>query len=251
MRVLVAWLQLGLVLLLRPLAHAAEPSLPGVRSWPLQVSTGGHTGFALMPSEQTGIAFTNQLNTEALLANQNLLNGAGLALGDYDGDGWCDLFLCNLNGSSRLYRNLGGWKFQDVTEAAGLANSNQLARAAAFADVNGDGHLDLMVTYSGKGARLFLNDGAGHFHDAQLKELESNTGSMSLALGDVNGDGWLDLYIANYGENTIRTGMRVTTRRIGGKEQVVGRHRNRLKIIDGHIVEYVEPGALYQNRSEE
>ena len=79
----------------------------------------------------------------------------GVPLGDYDGDGWCDIFLCNLNGSSRLYRNLGNWKFQDVTEEAGLANTNELAKGAVFADVNGDGYLDLLVTYSGKGPSCF------------------------------------------------------------------------------------------------
>ena len=247
MRAQFAWFILGVLLCATPWAPAADSPEAGVKSSPLNVPAGGHPGFVLLPAEKTGVAFTNELRTEALLANQNLLNGAGLALGDYDGDGWCDIFMCNLSGSSRLYRNLGGWKFQDVTEAAGLSNSNLLARGAAFADVNGDGHLDLVVTYSGKGTRVFLNDGAGHFHDAQLKELEANTGTMSLALGDINGDGWLDLYIANYGENTIRSGMRVTTRVVGGKEQVVGRYRNRLKIIAGHLIEYGEPGALYLN----
>ncbi len=200
-----------------------------------------------MPAETTGITFTNELLFEAEAANNNLLNGSGLALGDYDGDGWCDIFLCNLSGSSRLYRNLGNWKFQDVTETAGLANTNALARGAVFADVNGDGLLDLLVTYSGKGSRLFLNDGTGHFQDAQASELVDNTGSMSIALGDVNGDGALDLYVANYGENTIRSGMKVATRIIGGKEVIVGRSRNRLKIIDGRLVEYGEPGAFYLN----
>jgi hypothetical protein len=165
----------------------------GVKCWPLNVPTGGKPGFTLLRPEETGIRFTNELLPEAEAANNNLLNGSGVALGDYDGDGKCDIFLCNLNGSSRLYRNLGNWKFQDVTEEAGLANTNQLARGAVFADVNGGGFLDLLVTYSGKGARLFLNDGKGHFSDAQATELVAATGSMSLSLGDVNGDGSLDL----------------------------------------------------------
>src|ERR1044071_6481840 len=119
---------LCLMALLAPVVSAADPEVSGVKSWPLTVPSGGHPGFVLVPGDQTGIHFTNQLETEAMLANQNLLNGAGLALGDYDGDGWCDIFLCNLNGSSRLFRNLGGWKFEDVTEKVGLSNSNQLAR---------------------------------------------------------------------------------------------------------------------------
>ncbi|MEI6390376.1 MAG: CRTAC1 family protein [Verrucomicrobiota bacterium] len=227
-------------------AMADEP-VPGVNAWPLEVPKGGQPGFTLLSGNQTGILFTNQLLPWPEATNQNLLNGAGLALGDYDGDGWCDIFLCSLNGSSRLYRNLGGWRFQDVTESAGLANSNMLARGAVFADVNGDGALDLLVTCSGQGTRLFLNDGAGHFRDAQATELVDNTGSMSMALGDVNGDGSLDLYVANYGENTIRSGMKISTRIVGGKEQVTGRYRNRLKIIGGKLVEYGEPSVLFLN----
>ncbi|HEY5909776.1 MAG TPA: CRTAC1 family protein [Verrucomicrobiae bacterium] len=226
---------------------AAEEIAPGVKCWPLKVPSGGKPGFTLMESAVTGVAFTNELAFEAEAANNNLLNGSGLALGDSDGDGWCDIFLCSLTGSSRLYRNLGNWKFQDVTEAAGLANTNMLARGAVFADVNGDGHLDLLVTYSGKGAKLFLNDGKGHFRDAQAEALVDTTGSMSMALGDMNGDGSLDLYVANYGENTVRSGMKVATRMVGGKEQIIGRNRNRLKIIDGRLVEYGEPGAFYLN----
>jgi hypothetical protein len=200
-----------------------------------------------MDSELTGIRFTNQLLPEAEAANNNLLNGSGVALGDFDGDGWCDIFLCNFNGSSRLYRNLGNWKFQDVTEDAGLANSNQLARGAVFADVNGDGYLDLLVTYSGKGAKLFLNDGKGHFRDAEAPELAADTGSMTLALGDVNGDGYLDLYIANYGENTYRSGASISTRMVGGKEVVTGRLRHRLDIEGGTLVEHGEPHAFFLN----
>jgi len=234
--------------LLRVAASApAGESGAGAKTWPLEVPKGGQPGFTLMSGSQTGILFTNELLSWPEAANQNLLNGAGLALGDYDNDGWCDVFLCNLNGSSRLYRNLGGWKFQDVTDSGGLANSNLLARGAVFADVNGDGALDLLVTCSGRGTRLFLNDGASHFRDAQATELVENTGSMSMALGDVNGDGSLDLYVVNYGENTIRSGMNISTRIVGGKELVIGRYRNRLKIIDSKLVEYGEPSVLFLN----
>jgi enediyne biosynthesis protein E4 len=220
----------------------------GVRSWPLEVpppSSG--PGFTLMPPSQTGLTFTNELLPGPEAQNHNLLNGSGLALGDFDADGWTDIFLCNLNGRSALFRNLGGWRFADVTAQAGLNLTNQLARGAVFADVDGDGDLDLLVTFSGKGARLYLNDGQGRFTDAQRTELIAETGSTSLALGDIDGDGDLDLYVANYGENTIRSGMRIATRVVSGKEQIVGRHRNRLKIIQGGLVEYGEPDVLYLN----
>src|SRR5689334_8475833 len=69
----------------------------GYRVAPLSILPGGKAGFTSLPGAVTGVLFTNQLLFEAAVANQNLLNGAGLALGDYDNDGWCDLFLCNLN----------------------------------------------------------------------------------------------------------------------------------------------------------
>ena len=83
------------------------------------------------------------------MLNQNLLNGSGVALGDYDGDGLCDIYLCDLGGTNVLYRNLGGWKFQDVTREAGVTCPNQSSTGAVFADINGDGWLDLLVTSMG------------------------------------------------------------------------------------------------------
>lgn len=224
---------------------AAE--LPGVQVRPLTAPPAGKPGFTLLAPEQTGLRFTNVLLPEAEARNHNLLNGSGVALGDYDGDGWCDVFLCGLNGPSALYRNRGGWRFEDVTETAGLARTNALARGAVFADVDGDDDLDLLVSYSGAGVRLFLNEGRGRFQQAPAPELHAETGSMTLALGDVDGDGDLDLYVTNYGENTIRSGLRLSTRLEGGREVVVGRYRHRVRIIAGQLVEYGEPDALYLN----
>ena len=53
------------------------------------------------------------------ITNQLLFGGAGVALGDVDGDGWCDIYFCGQDSPNVLYRNLGGWKFEDITAAAG------------------------------------------------------------------------------------------------------------------------------------
>jgi hypothetical protein len=118
-------------------------------------------GFALLSPALTGVTFTNSLPEQRHLTNQILLNGSGVAAGDVDGDGWCDLFLCGLNSQSRLYRNRGDWKFQDVTEGSGVNCANLDATGAAFADIDGDGDLDLVVNSVGGGTHIFVNDGHG------------------------------------------------------------------------------------------
>src|SRR5467141_3603498 len=131
------------------------------------------------------------------------MSGAGVALGDIDGDGWVDIYFCGLDSPNALYRNLGHWKFQDITASAGVACSNQASTGAVFADVDGDGDLDLLVNSLGGGTRLFLNDGKGHFTESTNSGLTRRFGSTSLALADVDGNGTLDLYVANYATSKI------------------------------------------------
>jgi hypothetical protein len=162
----------------------------GVRLAPLTVPQGGRAGFSHVLPAATGIVFTNLLADARSATNRNLLSGAGVAAGDIDGDGWCDLYLCGLDGDNALYRNLGGWKFADITAKAGVACPGQDSTGAAFADFDGDGDLDLIVTGLGHGVRLFVNDGRGGFQETTSNAgLGSRTGSMSCAIADVDGDG--------------------------------------------------------------
>src|SRR5207244_5511484 len=125
---------------------------------------------------------------------QSRLNGAGVAAGDVDGDVWCDLYFTRLDGNNALYRNLGDWKFEDITAKAGVACPDQYSTGAVFADVDGDGDLDLLVNSIGGGTRLFLNDGSGRFTESKNSGLDRTLGSTSIALADFDGDGDLDLY---------------------------------------------------------
>src|SRR3954451_11377573 len=101
---------------------------------PLKVDSSGKPGFTLLSPAITGITFTNRLAQERHLTNQILLNGSGVAAGDVDGDGRCDLYFCGLDGPNKLYRNLGKWKFQDITETAGVACADLDATGAVLAD---------------------------------------------------------------------------------------------------------------------
>jgi hypothetical protein len=120
----------------------------------------GKAGFTLMNPKGTGIRFTNELQGDALLTNIVAHSGAGVALGDVDGDGWQDIYLCTLQGPNRLYRNLGNWHFEEMALGE-AACEGQLSTGATFADVDGDGDLDLLVNGIVAGTRLFQNDGKG------------------------------------------------------------------------------------------
>src|ERR1043166_2586446 len=223
---------------------------PGYRSAAVSPAAPGKTGFTLLNSAQTGIAFSNYLSIEAASKNHNLLQGAGVAAADFDGDGLCDLYFCSVEGRNTLYRNLGDFRFEDVTEKAGVACPGMFSTGCAFADVNGDGAPDLFVA-ANNGVRFFLNEGNGHFRNATAEwGLNTNAlGSTSVALADLNGDGTLDLFVANYGEVTkLRSGGGLSTSRDqSGRPIVVGRDARRWKIIDGKIVESGEPSAVYLN----
>src|ERR1041384_8576730 len=128
----------------------------GFKSTALSVLDKGKNGFTRMPPEATGILFANLLADESVAKNRILENGSGVALGDVDGDGLCDIYFCRLEGPNVLYRNLGNWRFEDITAAAGVACDNQFSTGALLADVDGDGDLDLLVNSIGGGTRLFL-----------------------------------------------------------------------------------------------
>lgn len=209
---------------------------------------GGKTGFSLLPPDATGVNFTNTLDPLVGGANRVLFNGSGAGVGDYNNDGLPDIYFCSLNGSNRLYRNLGGLRFEDVTAQSGIVCSNQHCRGAVFADINGDGWLDLLVATTGNGVACFLNDKRGSFSDVTATAgTASKYGSVTLALADVDNNGTLDLYVANNRTDDIRDRGEVDLRMVNGKLSVPPSLTNRLIVINGRVMEYGEPDAMYLN----
>jgi hypothetical protein len=250
-----------LVLVLVCSAGAAEwhPG-QGFRWTPLAIPESGKTGFALMPPASTGVSFTNYLSPDGGQTNMVLWNGSGVAAGDVDGDGMCDLYFCNLEGPNALFRNLGGWRFTNITAAAGVACVAQRSTGAVIADVDGDGHSDLLVSSIGGGVRLFLNNGRGQFRDATAASgLATNTGSMTLALSDIDSNGTLDLYVCNYRKDTFQdqpyvqftisqTRGQPTITRVDGRPATLPELTNRYAIGENNkVIENGEPDVLYLN----
>ncbi len=232
----------------------------GFRSAELPVPQQGKTGFTALAANPLGIFFTNILTEERGLTNQIYLSGAGVALGDVDGDGRVDIYFCGLDSPNVLYRNLGDWKFQNITASAGVACPNQASTGAVFADVDGDGDLDLLVNSLGGGTRLFLNDGAGHFTEATERAgLRGKTASLSMGLADFDGDGTLDLYVVNYRLSLLQdepqTEIHVATSNNRPAITLVNGHsptpddlaRFSINPANGHIIENGEPDVLYRN----
>lgn len=134
---------------------------------------------------------------------------SGLATFDYDGDGLIDIYFLNgapLRGTrtdsptpgNRLYRNLGGWKFRDVTVQAGVGGTG-FALGVAVGDYDNDGRPDLYVNNFGPNV-LYRNDGDGTFSDMTAEAgvgRENRVGAGTNFL-DIDGDGWLDLFVSNY-----------------------------------------------------
>jgi len=212
------------------------------------VPSPGKTGFTPLPARSTGLVFTNALDEFSGATNRVLFNGAGAAAGDFDNDGLPDVFLCNLSGSNVLFRNLGQWRFQDVTAAAGLGRLHPLSRGAVFADVNGDACLDLLISVTGGGVLCYLNDGHGKFVDAtRAAGTSSTSGSLTMALADIDGNGTLDLYIGNNRSDDIRDRGRVAVTMVGGRPVMRGTETNRFVLLNNRLEECGQPDQLLLN----
>ena len=220
---------------------------------PLEVAESFSVGFRQVPSTESGVSFVNFLAEESAGKNRILENGSGIAAGDIDGDGWVDLYFCRLEGDNALYRNLGGWRFEEVSSAAGVACPDQASTGAALADIDGDGDLDLLVTGIGVGARCFLNDSTGIFIESTESGLDRESGSMSMALADADQDGDLDLYVANYRTVTWKDfppGVSARVNRVGGKPFATPSDRFVAALRpDGstNVIEIGQPDHFYLN----
>ena len=201
-------------------------------------------GAKLPELKKTGPSFHNYLlrqakpnvfedvTAKAGVAGEDLDFSFGAAAGDFDNDGFSDLFVANA-GRNALYRNRGDGTFADVTVQSGIGTKTPgiLSVQGAWLDYDNDGHLDLVVsnytkwtpeldrrcqrddaemyctpkTYGSVPNQLFRNLGDGKFQDVSIESgLAKVLGKgMGIAVADVNGDGWIDIFIANDTERNL------------------------------------------------
>lgn len=164
-------------------------------------------------SAESGIDFANEIReTEQLhiLNFEYMYNGAGVAVGDINGDGLSDVYFSANQLPNKLYLNLGGMKFEDVTDGAGVGGKNGWKTGVTMADVDGDGRLDIYVCYSGKGTvadranQLFINKTqkgqAPVFEEKAAAYGIDVPGSNSTqaTFFDYDRDGDLDMFLLNH-----------------------------------------------------
>lgn len=121
-------------------------------------------------------------------------NTGGVYVTDYDQDGWLDVFVDDFSDGNRLYRGLGNGQFEDVTEAAGIAQAEQPRgwTLSCWADLDNDGDDDLIVE-----DRLYENTGDGRFRDVTELSNLPLTPAAGYAVGDYDADGLPDLYVCH------------------------------------------------------
>ncbi|HEV8544033.1 MAG TPA: FG-GAP-like repeat-containing protein [Verrucomicrobiae bacterium] len=221
---------------------------PGGRWKELPRTVVAQPGFKLLDPASTGVQFVNSLPDEQAATNRTLFNGSGVAAGDIDGDGLPDLVFAGINHQLAVYKNLGAWQFTNITVSCGVVITNLLCRGVVLADITGDGSLDLLVGGTGSGVHCWKNDGRGHFTEMSREAgAASPYASVTLALADVDGNGTVDLYVANNRAEDVRDYGQVHLHSVRGQAVVPPALTNRLTIVNGQLLEYGEPDALYLN----
>ena len=210
--------------------------------------------FQLLSPQQTNVNFTNPINEDEglnVLSYEYLYNGGGVAVGDINNDGLQDLLFTANSKSNKLYLNLGGMKFKDVTKEAGLEGKpGGWKTGATIADVNGDGLPDIYLCYSGKVSedlrrnQLFINQGNLKFVEkAKEYGLDDASYSTQAAFFDYDNDGDLDMFLLNHNvkkyDNLELAKFRSETDEFAGDKLYENRN--------GHFVDVSKKAGISQN----
>lgn len=217
--------------LLREAASAQAASASGIKTF---------HGFRFSDRQlESGIRFVNGMTDDSGRSEKAIHydHGCGVAAADIDGDGLEDLYFANQIGGNQLWRNLGGGRFENITDRSGVAVSGRVSSGVAFADLDNDGDPDLIVSTTRDGNVLFENLGGGRFRDVSAAAgWDTHWHSSGIVVLDFNHDGRLDVLITSVGRYTT------DVRDPGG--YWVGM----TNAFSGHLFpERSEPSVLYRN----
>jgi hypothetical protein len=211
--------------------------------------------FSLLDSKQTHIDFINKVEYSEefnTYTYRNFYNGAGVGLGDFNNDGFQDIYFCSNQTGNKLYLNKGNFVFEDLTEKAGVSCSGSWSTGVSIADINGDGWADIYVCKSGKpeginrSNELFINNGNLTFTEKAREYGLDNYGlSNHAAFFDYDRDGDLDCYLLNNSFQSVTTfdmtpGQRQVPDTLGGNKLF----RN----DDGKFVNVTLNSGIYSSR---
>ena len=145
----------------------------------------------------TGLDFIHNWNPESKYEDQlnNSFIAAGVAVGDIDNDGLSDVFLSQQSDGGRLFRNLGGFQFEDITIKSGINPEGMWSTGVTFVDINNDGWLDLFVCGFDSPNRLYINQKGSFRESANEYGLDYKGASVAMSFSDFDRDGDLDAYL--------------------------------------------------------
>jgi hypothetical protein len=165
--------------------------------------------FTLLPAAETGVDFVNSFieTPKRNLGNYDyFFNGSGVAVGDFNNDGLSDLYFCGNDADNKMYLNKGNWKFEDVTQKAGVASKGKWSTGVTLVDINNDGWLDIYVCNSGPYTKaesltneLYVNNQDGTFSEqAAQYGINDVARTTQASFFDMDKDGDLDLFVMNH-----------------------------------------------------
>jgi hypothetical protein len=210
--------------------------------------------FEQLPSAQTNIHFVNRINDNerpGILDYLYYYNGGGVAVGDINNDGLPDLFFTsNQKGGNKLYLNKGNFKFEDITQKAGVTGSADWSTGVTMADVNNDGYLDIYVcAVAGKlGLKghnlLYINNHNGTFTERSAEYgLDFSGFSTQAVFFDYNHDGKLDCYLLNQSDHSVAVYGDTASRKIENKLAGSKLYMN----TGGHFTDVTKKAGIYSS----